>query len=100
MTLVLVMIGWVFFRARSFTDATAIFSNLAGFSGYSLEAFSPLLFYVTPLVLVEIYQRGANELEVLNVGPFLVRYTAAMSVLLSLILLSAPSGQQFIYFDF
>jgi alginate O-acetyltransferase complex protein AlgI len=99
-TMVLVMIGWVFFRARSFTDATAVFSSLAGLGGYSFATFQPLLPYVVPLILVEIYQRRANQLEVLNVGPFLVRYTAAMSVLLAILLLGAPGGQQFIYFDF
>ena len=53
-----------------------------------------------PLIVVEIYQRASGRLEVLTAGPFLVRYTAALALLLTLIAFSAPGGQEFIYFDF
>jgi hypothetical protein len=53
-----------------------------------------------PLALVEIYQRVSGKLEVLNTGPYLVRHTAVLCVLLALVVFSAPGGQEFIYFDF
>ena len=56
--------------------------------------------WAAPLVLVEIYQRISGKVEILNVGPFLVRYTAAISVLLTIIAFSARGGREFIYFDF
>jgi len=99
-TIALVMVGWILFRARSFEDATQVFSNLLGTSGYSWDAFWPVFAYAAPLALVEIYQRMSGRLEVLNVGPYLVRHTAALCVLLTLIIFSAPGGQEFIYFDF
>ena len=99
-TITLVMAGWILFRARSFDDATVIFSNLFGTEGYSLDTFWPVIAYATPLLLVEIYQRISGKLEILNTGPFLVRHTAALSILLALVLFSAPGGQEFIYFDF
>jgi D-alanyl-lipoteichoic acid acyltransferase DltB (MBOAT superfamily) len=100
MTMMLVMVGWILFRARSFGDATAVFANLFGTDGYSVATFWPVFAYALPLVLVEIYQRITGRQEVLTVGPLLVRHTAALSVLLALVIFSAPSGQEFIYFDF
>jgi D-alanyl-lipoteichoic acid acyltransferase DltB (MBOAT superfamily) len=96
----LVCIGWILFRARTFDDALAVFSHLIGTSGYTTAAFSTLFYYTAPLIAVEIYQRLSGKLEVLTAGPFLVRYSAALAVLLTLIAFSAPSGQEFIYFDF
>ena len=99
-TMILVMTGWVFFRARSFSDAIMVFHNLAGTTGYAVEIFRPLLIYVLPLIAVEIYQRASNQLEFLTVGPFIVRYTLVLYLLFSLMQLSAPGGHAFIYFDF
>jgi alginate O-acetyltransferase complex protein AlgI len=99
-TMTLVVIGWVFFVAHTLPDAQAVFANLAGTTGYPDSAFWTLAAYAAPLVLVEIYQRFSGQPEVLNVGPFLVRYTAALSVLLTIIAFSARGGREFIYFDF
>jgi len=99
-TMVLVMIGWVFFRARTFEDTVAVLSNILTTSGYSSEVFGTLLTYCAPLIVVETYQRFSGRQEFLTVGPFLWRYTAALCVLLMLMLFSARAGQQFIYFDF
>ena len=98
--MILVMAGWVFFRARSFDDLVAVFANLIGTSGYTLDVFWPLLAYAGPLALVEIYQRASKQLEVLTVGPFLLRYTATLVVLLAIMLFSVEGAQEFIYFDF
>jgi D-alanyl-lipoteichoic acid acyltransferase DltB (MBOAT superfamily) len=99
-TMVLVMIGWVLFRAESFGDAWALLGATMGTEGYSVQTFWPVVAYALPLVLVEIYQRATDRQEVLTVGPLLLRYTAAASVLLTLLVFSAPSSQEFIYFDF
>jgi D-alanyl-lipoteichoic acid acyltransferase DltB (MBOAT superfamily) len=104
-TMVLVCIGWILFRSRSFGDALAVLGNLAGHSAYPAAteasgAFVTLFGYCAPLIAVEIYQRASGRLEVLTAGPFLVRYTAAMSVVLTLVAFSAPGGREFIYFDF
>ena len=100
-TMVLIMIGWVFFRAASFEDAgnllTAVFTSGGG---YHFETFRTVLTCVAPLAAVEIFQRFARREEVLTVGPFLVRYSALLAVLMSILLLSAETGQDFIYFDF
>ncbi len=99
-TMCLVAIGWVFFRARSFSDAAAVLQNLLGTAGYDYATFRPLLIYVLPLILVETYQRSSNQIESFTAGPFLVRYTVILIVAFSLLTLAAPGGQTFIYFDF
>lgn len=96
----LVMAGWVFFRARTFDDAMAVFANLGDLSGYSFETFEPVLRFVIPLVLVEIYMRAARQLEVLDVGPFLVRYSTTVLAFMAVLTLAAKGGREFIYFDF
>lgn len=98
-TMTLVMIGWIFFRAQSLGEAIDM---LMAFSrgGSADGAFRPLLIYAAPLALVEIYQRWANRPEVFAAGPFLLRYTAVVTVFMMILLASAPTGQDFIYFDF
>jgi D-alanyl-lipoteichoic acid acyltransferase DltB (MBOAT superfamily) len=99
-TMLLVVVGWVFFRAPSFAIAVEVLRHALGSEGFQWQVFLPLVVYVGPLLAVEILQRFSGIKEALTVGPFLVRYTAALSLLLTLLLFSARGGQQFIYFDF
>ena len=99
-TMCLVVIGWVFFVAHTLPDTHAVLINLAGSTGYPNNTFWTLAAYAAPLALVEIYQRSSGQPEVLKAGPFLVRYTLALSVLLTIIAFSARGGREFIYFNF
>jgi D-alanyl-lipoteichoic acid acyltransferase DltB (MBOAT superfamily) len=96
----LVMIAWIFFRARSFGDAWTVLVGCFGGSGLDFDVFRTLLFYVSPLIAVELYQRFSGNVEFMTRGPFLVRYSMALSVVLATVALSASGGHQFIYFDF
>lgn len=98
----LVILTWIFFRARSFGDAWTVLAGCFSASGLEFEAFHPLLFYVAPLVAVELYQRFSGNTEFMARGPlpFLVRYSIATSVVLATVVLGASGGNQFIYFDF
>jgi alginate O-acetyltransferase complex protein AlgI len=99
-TMCLVCIGWILFRSRTFDQAVTVLGNLFATTGYSVDSFATLFAYCAPLAAIEIYQRASGRLEVFTAGPFLVRYTAAMALVLTLIAFSAPGGQEFIYFDF
>lgn len=99
-TMSLVTIGWVFFRARTFADAAAVLQNLIGTAGFEYATFRPLLIYVAPLIVVEIFQRASNRIEIWTVGPIFVRYSIILFVFFSLITLASHGGQRFIYFDF
>jgi alginate O-acetyltransferase complex protein AlgI len=96
----LVMFGWILFRARSFADVVTVTGNIFSGGGYELSTFLTLLTYAGPLVLVEVYQRIVSSVEPLWLRPFFLRYAAALTVVLTLMLFSAKGGQEFIYFDF
>jgi D-alanyl-lipoteichoic acid acyltransferase DltB (MBOAT superfamily) len=105
LTMTLVCIGWILFRSRTFDDALTVLMNIVANAGASAAddptaAFTTLFGYCAPLIAVEMYQRASGRVEVLTAGPFLVRYTASLCVLLTLIAFSAPGGREFIYFDF
>jgi D-alanyl-lipoteichoic acid acyltransferase DltB (MBOAT superfamily) len=100
-TMLLVMVGWVFFVSHTFSGALTVLQNLTQLTSYSTDAaFTTLLCYAGPLAIVEIYQRISGRLEILNSGPFFVRYAGSVSVALTIIAFSARGGRPFIYFDF
>jgi D-alanyl-lipoteichoic acid acyltransferase DltB (MBOAT superfamily) len=98
--MLLVMVGWVYFRAETFTQASQML--LAPFNGlpWKTADIVTLAGIFLPLALVECVQRKRGISEVLNAGPFFWRYTAAVVVIMAVLLISAPPGQDFIYFDF
>ena len=99
--MLLVMASWVFFRARTFGDAIAVLKGSVGVTEHAnFETFWLLMFYVWPLVAAEIYQRFSSDIEFYSHGQFLWRYSAAMAMILAVLVLGAEGGQKFIYFDF
>jgi alginate O-acetyltransferase complex protein AlgI len=100
LTMTLVVIGWIFFVSHTLPDTVAVFRNLLGTAGYPNDAMWTVAKFAIPLALVEIYQRASGRLEVLDIGPFLLRYTAAIALLLAVIAFGARGGREFIYFDF
>jgi hypothetical protein len=99
-TMILVCIGWILFRAHTFGDAVTVLTNLFAVSGYSDAHFSTLFGYAIPLIVVEVFQRASGKLEFLTLGPFLLRYTMCVVLVLTLFAFSARGSHEFIYFDF
>jgi len=100
-TMLLVVLAWTFFRAQSLGEATRVLAQaVGGLDGYSWATFGPVISFIFPLVLVEAWQRWKNNVELLNAGPFIVRYTTTMATLLAIIALGASKAQPFIYFNF
>ena len=98
--LVLVMIGWVFFRATSFADAYNVLHAAATGAYQWTGELARVLWYSLPLIVVECEQRSRGRSEALAIRPFLLRHTATVVVVMAILLLSAPTGHAFIYFDF
>ncbi len=99
-TMVLVMIGWVFFRARTFDAAATVLTNLTQFNGFTWDVFRPIVLGIAPLIIAEIYLRATNRQELALGQPFAVRYFIALFLFFSVLVLHAPATQEFIYFDF
>lgn len=99
-TMTLVCIGWILFRAHTFEDAVTILCNLFTITGYTTAQFSGLWGYTAPLLLIEGFQRVSGRPEILMVGPFLLRYTLTVILVLTLFAFSVHGSHEFIYFDF
>jgi hypothetical protein len=52
------------------------------------------------LAAIEIYQRASGRLEWLTVGPFLLRYSECVVLILTIFAFGAHGSHEFIYFDF
>ena len=96
----LTLIGWVLFRAVTFFDAQMIFAGLLANNQWSSPTWSTLGFYVWPLLLIQAAQVVSGRLEIFFGLPRFARLNIALFMLLGVVLLSAPPGQEFIYFDF
>lgn len=106
----LICITWVFFRAKSVSDAFYIISHL--FKDFTVKGvFSKLAvakfdlqiiaFSLIILILVEWLQRGTSLRNWLTVKPLYVRWSVYVFLGVVILLLGAyEQNQQFIYFQF
>jgi len=97
---ILTMIGWVFFRAQSMEDVGLIYQQVLFEGGFQSSYWQDLFFYITPLILVQIYQLVSRELEFLYHARPLVRLNLILFLVMSILLFGAETGAEFIYFDF
>jgi D-alanyl-lipoteichoic acid acyltransferase DltB (MBOAT superfamily) len=98
--MLVVIAGWVLFRATNFVEAADMFAAPFRSLPYDWSSLAGVWTYAWPLVLVEIGQRTFRKTEVLGSGPFFLRYTAFVLLVVVIMLFGAPPGQDFIYFDF
>jgi D-alanyl-lipoteichoic acid acyltransferase DltB (MBOAT superfamily) len=106
LTFLLIVIGWVFFRAESIRQA---FEYLAGLfnkslwsipDGYHMQNRIILIFTMTTVMLVAewIGRRNPHGLDILNVNKWLRRIIYL--ILIFCIILFMGKNEQFIYFQF
>lgn len=96
----LVMASWVFFRARSFGQAADVFAGIFQFTSGPADLWRTILFYISPILVVQLYQYTANEEEFVWRAPKLVRFHVVLFIACAVAFLGAQAGQEFIYFDF
>jgi alginate O-acetyltransferase complex protein AlgI len=115
--LIVVMVGWVFFRADTFASALAMLRAMAGTGGNEITPYSPA-WYLTPQVLVALaagvigatpivaslgrwHDRISSAAPVRTAAWDLVTIAALMVVLVGAIAQSAAGTYNpFIYFRF
>ncbi|MDP6518784.1 MAG: MBOAT family O-acyltransferase, partial [Planctomycetota bacterium] len=119
-TLLVVMIGWVFFRATDISQAIAMLSAMAGFGAEGAARLQPVGLFVDPVVLLALLagligsmpwvrtlghyykrllteERGRGQLWAMDAASFLA---VALILLLSAMEMSANTYNPFIYFRF
>lgn len=102
LTLGVVLLGWIFFRAESWTIATQYVSRLVSWSGDGTHLISPyILPAIAAIVLVHLLinkdRQWAHEIPLRPMLPRIVAYTG---LALLLTCLSATDSAPFIYFQF
>ncbi len=99
----LICLSWLLFRADSMSqaiDLLAQFLTNPGFSDFSEYTAGMLLFYVTPIILLEYrIERSGNLLNVLTLDWY-VQTAIYLYFVIMLIIFPPLSPQVFIYFQF
>lgn len=99
--LILVMVGWVMFRSRSFAQIVYILTHVGWQrSGLSHELAGSLVFFSGVLVIVELWQFMADDPLVITKLRAIPRACTYAVMLVWLTLVGARHAAEFIYFQF
>ncbi len=98
---VLVLLGWMIFRADDLDVLGAYLAGLFDFSrGLTTDRLSDVLFYIAPLLFIQVLQHTKGRLEIFPELPGFARLNLALFVLVSIIFMQPFQTVAFIYFDF
>jgi len=102
LTLGVVVLGWLFFRANSWADAAEYLARLITWNGDGTRMMSPnIIGAVTGMVLVHfLIKRDRNWFKEIPQLSFPVRILSYTSILLLIVALGATDSAPFIYFQF
>jgi alginate O-acetyltransferase complex protein AlgI len=102
LTLGTVLLGWIFFRAESFTDALSFLSRTLSWSPDGIRMVSPhVLFAIAAVFLTHLFVgKDRNWIQEIPHRSMAVRITAYTCLLLLLVCLGAIDATPFIYFQF
>jgi D-alanyl-lipoteichoic acid acyltransferase DltB (MBOAT superfamily) len=98
-----VCLGWLLFRAQNLATVWMFLKSI--FSGFActpqaLEAGKDLLYFVWFLAAFQVLQYLQGDLWPIRRWPWMLRAAVWVYIGMSLLRLSAPGGQEFIYFAF
>ena len=102
LTLHLVCLGWVFFRAESLSQAVSLIGQLFGpwRLGVAAEWLLPMFVLAGPLVLMQLAQFMSGDLDVARRYPVPLRAAIYVGLVFGIVVLGEDFGQPFIYFQF
>ena len=102
LTMTVVLLGFVFFRSETYSDATLYLSRMLSWSHSGIRLNSPYIMGgVAAVVLAHLVIRKDRNLAVeLPTMPLVVRLAAYTALLTVLVLLGASEAAPFIYFKF
>lgn len=98
----LTCIGWLIFRATSVGQLNQMLTSICAdpFQGIDLQGIRNLVFFILPVLTVQIIQYYRDDLMAVLKWPILLRVLLYISMFYCLILGGAKSGGEFIYFQF
>jgi alginate O-acetyltransferase complex protein AlgI len=105
LTMTLVMIGWVMFRAASVTEAFNVYAGMVGFNGWSLSA--SMAWQIQPTEIAALILGGVISLfgqqlaKVITYTPSALRLTSTFTLMgIACMALLAQTHSPFLYFQF
>ena len=102
LTLGLVLVGWIFFRAHSWSSACDYLSRMASFNHDGLRFISPYILAALAAVLLAhlLVRKDLNWFEAVVKQPVFVRALAYGALLFLIVSFGATDATPFIYFQF
>jgi hypothetical protein len=96
--------GWLIFRARSVAQIRDLTSALTGhFAASTIDVHAlalPLVFYITPLLVVHVCEAWFDDGLIVPRLPVAVRYSIYAAAAYLTLLFGNFGGTEFIYFQF
>jgi alginate O-acetyltransferase complex protein AlgI len=97
----LVCLGWLIFRADSMDQAAGMLAAIVQRPTIPAAAYLvPVAVTILPLLLVQLFQYCADDLDVIGRTPWYVRSVFYTACFYAIVLAGQFGGQQFIYFQF
>jgi alginate O-acetyltransferase complex protein AlgI len=98
----LTLLGWLIFRAASFSQLYHMLQALAAINITPALAggFAKILFYCAILLLVQLYQFKKNDLDAIRRSPVLLQSGFYLVCFYLILIIGAFDAQSFIYFQF
>jgi alginate O-acetyltransferase complex protein AlgI len=97
----MVCLGWLIFRAKSLEQAAGMLSAIVHRPSIPPAAYLvPVLVVVVPLLIIQLIQYLADDLDVIFRTPWYVRSAFYTACFYAIVLGANFGGQQFIYFQF
>jgi D-alanyl-lipoteichoic acid acyltransferase DltB (MBOAT superfamily) len=97
----LTLLGWLFFRASTIHQIGYMLTHISPLhSSESVQLASQLLFFMLPLLLVQILQYVTRDLLILTKLPSLVRIPVYSFLVIWILIFGTNESAEFIYFQF
>lgn len=98
----LIALGWLFFRAESLEQGYSMLASIFCCFSITSEAVKTswyLLFFICPLLLIQLFQKDAKDILYIRAWPQPVKYSA-YAVMFYCLFFYGASAKSFIYFQF
>lgn len=97
----LTLVGWVIFRCQSVDQILGILGRVGlATSGNTFKMAFPLIFFVTPLLLVQVLQHWSGDLLIITKWKFLPRMATYALLMTWIFVFGVRESMEFIYFQF
>ena len=98
----LTCLGWLIFRAESAAQLNEMLSAIftSPFQGMAMPSVTNLLFFIFPVVMIQIFQYYKDDLTIVLKWPVIFRALFYFVCFYLILIFGVEGGKQFVYFQF